>query len=188
MTLPSTATYAVAYVAVAAVLVVGVYDVWAVFNDTPGDTISHVIQMAYRLVPPLLAVVLTVFAVIGIWTPYVDPFVYDRWFDNMSTIWLLPRLTLFCAWRLWVSARLRYEGQPFVWTVAVFVFTYLSLLAAKWPYVVPPTYTLWEAASHPGSQLFLLIGVLFVTPIVLAYTTWTYWVFRGKVGADAGYH
>jgi len=143
---------------------------------------------AYRLVTPLLLVVLAVFVVIGLWTPYVDEFVYNRWFNNITTIWILPALTLFCAWRLWSAARRGLEGQPFLWTMALFVFTYLGLLASKWPYVVPPKYTLWEAASHPGSQLFLLIGVLFVTPVVLAYTAWTYWVFRGKVSAEAGYH
>ncbi|MQM40145.1 hypothetical protein KBTX_04193 [wastewater metagenome] len=68
------------------------------------------------------------------------------------------------------------------------MFTYLSLLVSKWPYVVPPAFTFREAASAPESQLFLLIGVLFVIPIVLTYTAWTYWVFRGKVSADAGYH
>jgi cytochrome d ubiquinol oxidase subunit II len=53
---------------------------------------------------------------------------------------------------------------------------------------VPPDHTLWDAASDPGSQLFLLIGVLFILPIILAYTAWTYWVFRGKVTEDSGYH
>lgn len=145
-------------------------------------------EWAFQLVPPLLAVVLAVFVIIGIWTPFVDNFVYNRWFDNITTIWVLPALTLLAAWRLWVTVRNRREGQPFIWTMALFIFTYLGLLASKWPYVVPPAYTLWDAASAPGSQLFLLIGVLFVTPVVLAYTAWTYWVFRGKVSADAGYH
>jgi cytochrome d ubiquinol oxidase subunit II len=145
-------------------------------------------EWAFRVTSPLLAVVLAVFAIIGIWTPLVDNFVYGRWFNNLSTIWLLPALTLVAAWMLWKSVRNRREGQPFIWTMVVFVLTYLGLLASKWPYVVPPAYTLWDAASAPGSQLFLLIGVLLVTPIILAYTAWTYWVFRGKVSADAGYH
>jgi cytochrome d ubiquinol oxidase subunit II len=61
-------------------------------------------------------------------------------------------------------------------------------VVSKWPYVVPPNYTLWDAASAYESQLFLLLGLLFVIPIVLAYTAWTYWVFRGKVRAGEGYH
>jgi cytochrome d ubiquinol oxidase subunit II len=78
--------------------------------------------------------------------------------------------------------------MPFMATMGLFIFTYLGLLVSRWPYVVPPEYTLWEAASAYNSQLFLLLGLLFVIPIVLTYTAWTYWVFRGKVRAGEGYH
>jgi cytochrome d ubiquinol oxidase subunit II len=71
--------------------------------------------------------------------------------------------------------------------MGIFLFSYLGLLASKWPYIVPPNFTIWDAASSSNSQLFLLLGFLFVIPIVLAYTSWTYWVFRGKVKAG-GYH
>jgi cytochrome d ubiquinol oxidase subunit II len=64
----------------------------------------------------------------------------------------------------------------------------LGLLVTKWPYIIPPNHTIWDAASAPESQLFLLLGLLFVIPIVLTYTAWTYWVFRGKVKAGVGYH
>jgi cytochrome d ubiquinol oxidase subunit II len=78
--------------------------------------------------------------------------------------------------------------MPFVATMGLFVTTYLGLVVSRWPYVVPPEYTLWDAASAPGSQMFLLIGLVFVIPVVLGYTAWTYWVFRGKVRAGEGYH
>ena len=65
---------------------------------------------------------------------------------------------------------------------------YGGLLFSKWPYVVPPNHTFHDAASAPESQLFLLIGVLFVIPFVLMYTAWTYYVFRGKVKMGVGYH
>ena len=78
--------------------------------------------------------------------------------------------------------------MPFVATMGLFITTYLGLVVSRWPYVVPPDYTLWEAASAYESQLFLLLGLLFVIPIVLVYTAWTYWVFRGKVRAGEGYH
>jgi cytochrome d ubiquinol oxidase subunit II len=86
------------------------------------------------------------------------------------------------------SVKRRDEGIPFVATIGIYVFTYLGLIVSKWPVIVPPNYTLWDAASAPESQLFLLIGVLFVIPIILAYTAWTYWVFRGKVRVGEGYH
>lgn len=145
-------------------------------------------QWAYSLVKPLLAVVLIIFAAISIWTPLIDAFVAERWFAEFSVIWLLPVLGLACAFWIYRSVSQQREGTPFVATMGLFVFTYLGLLASKWPYVVPPNYTLADAASAHESQLFLLLGLLFVIPIVLAYTAWTYWVFRGKVKADQGYH
>lgn len=145
-------------------------------------------QWAYRITTPLLLGVLVIFAIISVWTPFVDDLVRERWFSNLSVIWILPVLTLLCAWQIFRSVRNRSEGMPFVATMGLFIFTYLGLLVSRWPYVVPPEYTLWEAASAYESQLFLLLGLLFVIPIVLAYTAWTYWVFRGKVRADAGYH
>jgi len=72
--------------------------------------------------------------------------------------------------------------------MGLFITTYLGLIVSRWPYLVPPNYTLWDAASAYNSQLFLLIGLLIVIPFVLVYTAWTYWVFRGKVRAGEGYH
>ncbi|WP_163575639.1 cytochrome d ubiquinol oxidase subunit II [Halomonas faecis] len=149
---------------------------------------GHVQAWAFRIAPPLLVGVLAVFAVISLWTPFVDAAVRGRWFDHFEVIWVLPALALVCALWLWRAVRQRQEGQPFVATLGLFIFTYLGLVASKWPVIVPPDYTIWDAASAPGSQLFLLIGVLFVIPVVLAYTAWTYWVFRGKVRPGDGYH
>ena len=143
---------------------------------------------AYRITPWLLGAVLVVFMLISIWTPSIDPAAYERWFSTLHVIWVLPALALFCAWKIWHSVRQRREGVPFVATMGLFAFTYLGLLVSKWPYVVPPDITLYDAASAWESQLFLLLGLLFVIPFVLIYTAWTYWVFRGKVRAGDGYH
>ncbi|RZU99388.1 cytochrome d ubiquinol oxidase subunit II [Spiribacter vilamensis] len=143
---------------------------------------------AYRMAPRLLAGLLGVFLIISFWTPLVDEFVRDRWFSNLFVIWLLPAGAMGCAYLVMRAVRRRDEGVPFVATMGLFIFTYLGLLASKWPYVVPPDYTLYDAASAPESQAFLLVGVLFVIPVVLAYTAWTYWVFRGKVRVGDGYH
>lgn len=148
---------------------------------------GYIQDWAYRITLPLLAAVMAVFAVISIWTPFVNPEVWSRWFGN-KLIWVLPAATLYSAVLLVLSVQRRQDGMPFVATMGIFVFTFLGLLASKWPYVVPPDYTIWEAASAWESQLFLLLGLLFVIPIVLTYTAWTYWVFRGKVKAGDGYH
>lgn len=149
---------------------------------------GYIQDWAYKITPWLLAGVLLVFAAISVWTPMIDPFVAERWFGGVSWIWLLPILAGLCAYRIFSSVRQRRNGTPFVATMGMFIFTYLGLLASKFPYVVPPNYTLWDAASAHSSQLFLLIGLLFVIPFVLVYTAWTYWVFRGKLKPGEGYH
>ena len=145
-------------------------------------------KWAYKISLPLLVTVLAVFGIIGVWTPFVDDMVRSRWFDNLSVIWILPFLTLLFAFKIFRSVRDRLEGMPFVATIGLFVTTYLGLIVSRWPYVVPPNYTLWDAASAYNSQMFLLIGLLVAVPFVLAYTAWTYWVFRGKVRAGEVYH
>jgi cytochrome d ubiquinol oxidase subunit II len=145
-------------------------------------------KWAYKISLPLLVTVLAVFGIIGVWTPFVDDMVRSRWFDNLTVIWILPFLTLLFAFKIFRSVRDRLEGMPFVATIGLFVTTYLGLVVSRWPYVVPPNYTLWDAASAYNSQMFLLIGLLVAVPFVLAYTAWTYWVFRGKVRAGEVYH
>ena len=145
-------------------------------------------EWAYKITLPLLAAVLIIFGIISVWTPFVDDMVRERWFSNLTVIWVLPVLTLLCAFQIFRSVRNRFEGMPFVATMGLFITTYLGLVVSRWPYVVPPEYTLWDAASAYGSQMFLLLGTLLVVPIVITYTAWTYWVFRGKVRAGEGYH
>ncbi|MGB8712573.1 MAG: cytochrome d ubiquinol oxidase subunit II [Onishia taeanensis] len=149
---------------------------------------GHVQEWAYRITPKLLVAVLVVFAIISAWTPFVDGSVRERWFGQVSLIWLLPVLAMACAYGIYRWVNHRREGMPFVATLGMFIFTYLGLVASKWPVIVPPDYTIWDAASAPESQLFLLLGMLFVIPIILTYTAWTYWVFRGKVRTGEGYH
>ncbi|MFC7367064.1 MULTISPECIES: cytochrome d ubiquinol oxidase subunit II [Vreelandella] len=149
---------------------------------------GYIQEWAYKITPLLLALVLGVFAVISLWTPFVNPLVWERWFGHLQIIWIFPALALLCAFTVYRSVKRRGEGVPFIATVGIYVFTYLGLIVSKWPIIVPPDFTLWDAASAPESQLFLLIGVLFVIPIILTYTAWTYWVFRGKVRVGEGYH
>ena len=65
---------------------------------------------------------------------------------------------------------------------------FLGITISLWPMIVPHRFTLWQAAASPSSQTFLLLGTLFLLPVILLYTGWSYWVFRGKVRADIGYH
>lgn len=151
-------------------------------------TEGYIQQWAYRLAPWLLAGVLLIFLAVSLWTPSVDPSAYERWFEAIRWIWIFPVLAAFFAFQVWRGIRQRREALPFVATMGMFAATYFGLLWTRWPYVIPPNFTLWDAASAPESQLFLLVGMLFVIPIILVYTAWAYWVFRGKVRVGEGYH
>ncbi|ALQ56472.1 MAG: cytochrome d ubiquinol oxidase subunit II [Pseudoalteromonas tetraodonis] len=150
-------------------------------------TDGEVQEWAYKITPKLLVAFLVMFAIVCVYTPYIDDSVMSRWFDEISLLWIIPVLVIYCAYVVYRSVKKQSDGMPFVATMGIFLFSYIGLLASKWPYIVPPKFTIWDAASSYNSQLFLLIGFLFVIPIVLGYTSWSYWVFRGKV-KDTGYH
>ena len=80
------------------------------------------------------------------------------------------------------------EYGPFIAAFGLFVMSYLGIAISLWPMIVPGHFTLYQAAASPSTQAFLLIGTLFLLPVILLYTGWSYWVFRGKVRADIGYH
>lgn len=77
---------------------------------------------------------------------------------------------------------------PFLGAVGLFLMCFIGIAISLWPMIVPYHYTLWQAASSESTQAFLLIGTLFLLPITLMYTAWSYWVFRGKVRGEVGYH
>ena len=71
--------------------------------------------------------------------------------------------------------------------LALFFLGMMGLGVSMWPFVVPDQVTIWDAAAPERSQIFMLIGVAITLPLIIGYTAWAYWVFRGKVGKD-GYH
>jgi cytochrome d ubiquinol oxidase subunit II len=80
------------------------------------------------------------------------------------------------------------DSQPFYLTLGLFALSYAGLGISMYPYIVPQSITIWQAASPENSQLFMLVGVAVLIPLILGYTAWAYWVFRGKVRAGSGYH
>lgn len=80
------------------------------------------------------------------------------------------------------------ERWPFPLAIAIFALSFLNLGLSLYPYVVPFGLTIWDAAASRDSQEFLLVGVAVMLPIVLLYTGYNYWVFRGKVNKTMAYH
>lgn len=134
--------------------------------------------------------VLAFIAMVSVWTPFLEPGIAERWFSwpNLLLLAPVPVVTGLIAWWLWRSLARGQEVAPFVAAMGLFMMCYLGLGISVWPHVVPHTISLWDAAASPKAQAFLLVGTLFLVPIILMYTGWSYYVFRGKVRADAGYH
>lgn len=134
--------------------------------------------------------VLIAVAVVSLWTPFKDPEISHRWFSWPNIIFLspVPIITFLIALFEWRSLNNRSEIAPFIGAVGLFLMSYIGIAISLFPMIVPHHFTLWDAASAPETQAFLIVGTLFLLPIILMYTAWSYWVFRGKVRADIGYH
>jgi cytochrome bd ubiquinol oxidase subunit II len=158
---------------------------WLVYK-TEGPVAERARRQAKGLLIGLLA-----FAVlVSLWTPYAHPRIAERWFtpSNLMLLWPFPVLTAFCGYMAWKRLHGAHEFTPFAFTIAIFVLCFLGLAISNYPYLVPPGLTIWDTAAAPASHVFVLIGVTFLLPMILFYTAFVYWTFRGKVKADAGYH
>lgn len=137
-----------------------------------------------------LVLVCVCIAAVSVWTPLASDAIAARWFNWPNTAWLLPlpvvsALVALFAWR----ALGRNDGwHAFAASVLLFLLSFLGVAVSLWPMIVPGHYTLWQAASPESSQGFLLVGTLGLLPVILFYTGWSYWVFRGKVRAGETYH
>src|SRR5271166_798679 len=129
-------------------------------------------------------------AAVSLWTPWAKPQIAERWFSwpHIVIFAPVPIVTVLIAYWEWRSLNNRSEEAPFIGAVLLFVMSYLGIAISLFPLIVPYKFTLWDAASSQSTQAFFLVGTVFLLPIILMYTGWSYWVFRGKVRGDLGYH
>lgn len=139
---------------------------------------------------PLLVAVLVFMALVSLWTPLAFERIATRWFStpNIYFLWPVPLLTALTALMAWRWLDERREALPFLAAIALFLLGYLGLVISTFPYLVPPTLTVWQTAAVPASQIFVLLGTLVLLPIILGYIGFVYWLFRGKVREGEGYH
>jgi cytochrome bd ubiquinol oxidase subunit II len=137
----------------------------------------------------LIGTVLAI-AVVSLWTPYAFHHIAERWFSwpNIVLLSPVPLLTAVLTWYEWRSLNNDSEYGPFFAALGLFVLSYAGIAISLWPMIVPGHFTLDQAAASESTQAFLLIGTLMLLPVILVYTAWSYWVFRGKAHADIGYH
>ena len=157
---------------------------WLVWK-TDGAAQAH----ARRLARWLGAATLVMLAAVSAATPFLAYDYWRRWFAIPGVLLTaqVPLLVAIVAFAFFWSLRRGAERLPFLLALGLFLLGFVGLGVSIYPYVVPRAVTIWDAAAPPQSQLFMLVGAVVIVPIILAYTGWAYWVFRGKVGTQ-GYH
>ena len=147
-------------------------------------------EKAYRISKITAVATLAFMGVVSLWTPFLSPEIAERWFTFPQLLFVLPVPTLvfILAGVLAFGLFKRRDNLPFLATIGIFLLCFIGLGIGITPYIVPRAITIAEAAAPDKSLMFMLVGALILLPMILAYTAYSYWVFRGKVDPEAGYH
>ncbi|RWD32570.1 MAG: cytochrome d ubiquinol oxidase subunit II [Mesorhizobium sp.] len=133
---------------------------------------------------------LVAIAIVSLWTPFSHPDIATRWFSlpNLFFFAPVPVLVMLATWALLKTLGGESHAAPFLLSLLLIFLGYTGLAISLWPNIIPPEISIWQAAAPSQSMGFTLVGALFIIPFILAYTGWSYYVFRGKVRAGEGYH
>ncbi len=144
----------------------------------------------FRWALPLGAALLACVGIVSLWTPLLNPTYAERWFAWPAILYAapVPLLVAAVALAFWHAIRRRHDLRPFLLSLALFVLSYIGLAISLYPHIIPPSLSIWDAAAPEASLKFLLVGAAILLPIILVYTAYAYFVFRGKVTAGSGYH
>jgi len=153
-------------------------------------TEGEVADRARRHAKLLLLAVLVFMGLVSLWTPYGFPRIRERWFSmpNILLLWPVPAITALTALMAWRWLDQGRDVRPFFAVIFLFLLGYGGLAVSVFPYLVPYSLTIWDSAAVPASQMFMLIGTLPLLPIILIYTGFIYYLFRGKLKEGEGYH
>ncbi|WP_424932890.1 cytochrome d ubiquinol oxidase subunit II [Amaricoccus macauensis] len=152
---------------------------------------SGLLQLRMRsYARPLAIATLAFMGIVSLLTPFQDITYFQRWFawPGIAFSLAVPLLVAGTFWMLMTGLRDRKDLRPFLAALGLFVLAYIGIGVSFYPNIIPPNLTIWEAAAPDSSLKFVLAGTVVLIPLILAYTAWAYWVFRGKVDPDAGYH
>ena len=144
---------------------------------------------ARRFARPLALGLLAAIAAVSIYTPFLNGKYYSTWFTWPGIVALaaMPVAVAALGVLLYRSIGKGHDLLPFALTLSLFALSLLGLAISMWPDLVPGRLSIWDAAAPRSSQIFMLVGASVLVPLILAYTAWAYWVFRGKVARE-GYH
>jgi len=143
-----------------------------------------------RYAGPLGAATFGLIGAVSLATPFLNPVYFERWFAFPAVLFSIgvPGLLLAAGLLLYRGLRAGDDHTPFVASLAMFVISFIGIGISFYPMMVPPALTIAEAAAPDSSLAFALVGTVILVPVILAYTGYAYWVFRGKVRPGAGYH
>ena len=158
---------------------------WLVYK-----TEGHVQSESRRYARLAGVATLVLIGAVSLWTPFLSEAFMLKWFRFPALLYTapVPLLVLACAWLLYRGLEEKRDLQPFLASLGLFVLCYIGIGISFYPFIVPGSVTIWQAAAPDNSLKFLLYGTLVLIPLILAYTAWSYWVFRGKVSPEGGYH
>lgn len=133
---------------------------------------------------------LALMGTVSLITPFLDPAYFSRWFAWPKVMFtsFVPLLVAFTTYKLFTGLRDKRDGTPFVAAISLFVLSFVGIGISFYPNIVPPSLTIWEAAAPDSSLEFALVGTVVLIPMILVYTAYAYYVFRGKVRPEHGYH
>ena len=153
---------------------------WLIFK-----TAATTQDFARRVAPLSLAATLLFIAIVSIWTPFAHPYIKDRWFSlpNFLFLWPVPFVTAALALAIWRAVSGKRDYLPFLMSIGLFMIAFAGLGVSLWPYAIPYSVTIQQAAGSVDTLLFLAVGTAIVLPITLAYLGYAHWIFRGKVSA-----
>lgn len=153
-------------------------------------TDDDVQRLARKAAFGLALALLGLIGLVSLLTPFLNAHFMQKWFawPAMALVAPVPLLVLVCAYALFKGLADKSNLMPFLAAQGLFALSYIGLLISFFPYIVPSSLTLWQAAAPDNSLRFLLVGAVVLIPIILAYTAYAYWVFRGKVQAKHHYH
>ena len=142
------------------------------------------------LIRPLAIATLVFMALVSLWTPFQNDAYFGRWFawPTVAFSVLVPVLVGLAVFGLFRGISKGREVQPFLCALSLFLLGFIGIGISFYPHIVPPGLTIAEAAAPDSSLAFTLVGTLILLPMILGYTAYAYWVFRGKVDPDEGYH
>ncbi|MBF9030856.1 cytochrome d ubiquinol oxidase subunit II [Rhodobacterales bacterium HKCCE3408] len=158
---------------------------WLVFK-TSGALQLRMQRYAFVLGIATLALI----GAVSLWTPFLDPVYFSRWFNLPGALWsaVVPVLMLGLVVLFFRGLSRGHDATPFLAALGFFVVSFIGIGISFYPTIVPHDLTIAEAAAPDESLAFALVGAVILIPIILVYTAYAYWVFRGKIDPEEGYH